>query len=187
MSSVLDNPNVRKSALRLAVDQYHRLCRSGIISERTELLDGIVVSKMGKSPLHTWTVSFLADWLRQVAPAENTVRTEQPLTLSESEPEPDLSVVRGSRDDYRSSHPPTAELVVEVSISTEDIDREKKTIYAHANVAEYWIVMPQQRKVLVHRDADSADRRYADVVELTDKDAIFWSGATLTLADLFKD
>jgi len=64
MSSILDNPTVRKAALRLVPDQYHQLCRAGIIQENTELIDGIVVTKMGKSPLHTWTVEFLADWFR---------------------------------------------------------------------------------------------------------------------------
>ena len=48
MSSLLDHPIVRESALRLHVDQYHQLCDAGIIPERTELIDGIVVKNDGQ-------------------------------------------------------------------------------------------------------------------------------------------
>ena len=95
MSSVLDNPGVRNSALRLNVDQYHRLCDSGIVPEKTELLSGIVVAKMGKSPLHTWTVAFLADWLRMFLSSSQTLRIEQPLK----------AMSQTSRFDRRSNSP----------------------------------------------------------------------------------
>jgi hypothetical protein len=43
----------------------------------------------------------LVEALRRCVPAGFVVRQEQPLTTESSEPEPDLSVVRGSADDYR--------------------------------------------------------------------------------------
>ena len=59
MSNVLDVPEVRAAAVRLTPAQYHRLYDMGVIPERTELLSGILVEKMPKSPLHTWMVAFL--------------------------------------------------------------------------------------------------------------------------------
>jgi hypothetical protein len=50
MQSLLENSGIRDAVLRLDVDQYHRLCSSGIVPERTELLEGVVVEKIGKSP-----------------------------------------------------------------------------------------------------------------------------------------
>ena len=163
MSSILDNPAVSSSALRLDVNQYHKLCESGIIPERTELLSGIIVEKMGKSPLHTWTVQFLADWLQRSLASNQSIRVEQPLTFSDSEPEPDLAVVRGTRDDFMRTHPASAELVIEVAISTEQVDREKAAIYAAAGVSEYWLILPTKRTVVVHRHP--TDGQYSSVTE----------------------
>ena len=43
--------------------------------------------------------------------SEFVVRVEQPLTLSESEPEPDIAIVRGTRGDFRHRHPGFAQRV----------------------------------------------------------------------------
>lgn len=183
MASTLDNPGVRRSALKLGVDQYHRLCESGIVPERTELLGGIVVEKMGKSPLHTWTVSFLAEWLRKLITETQTVRVEQPLTLGDSEPEPDIAVVDGQLDDFRAAHPSSARLAIEIAISTEEVDRAKATIYAAAGVQEYWLVLPKLKQVVIHREVDASSERYA-VTETIDT-SLSWKTATMNCCDLF--
>ncbi|MFM8703180.1 MAG: Uma2 family endonuclease, partial [Planctomycetia bacterium] len=79
------------------------------------------------------------------------LRKEEPLTLADSEPEPDLAVVAGCPDDFRTAHPTTAALVVEVAIATLGIDRAKADVYAAAGIAEYWIVIPESRTVEIHR------------------------------------
>lgn len=183
MSSVLDNPMIRESALRLDVEQYHRLCESGVIAERTELIDGIVVRKMGKSPLHTWTVEFLAEWFRAQLPAGHTVRVEQPLTLTTSEPEPDIAIVVGTRDHYRTSHPTTAKLVVEVAVSSEEVDREKSHVYASAGIPEYWLLFPQKREALVFGNLQSG--RYQKAERVTVSSSLFFEGRELRFSDLF--
>jgi len=152
MQNVLESPGIRDAILRLDVDQYHRLCSSGIISERTELLDGVVVEKMGKSPLHTWTVAVLEDWLRNHLRDGLLLRVEQPLTLGNSEPEPDLAVIAGCRDDFQKCHPSSALLVVEVAITTADLDQAKSAVYAHAGIVQYLLVMPEQKQVIVFED-----------------------------------
>ncbi|MCO6455790.1 MAG: Uma2 family endonuclease [Pirellulaceae bacterium] len=187
MSSVLDIPGVRQAALLLNIQQYHSLCETGIIPERTELLAGIVVRKMGKSPLHTWTVEFLADWLRARLAPDQTLRVEQPLTLVDSEPEADLAVVAGSRDDYRSAHPTNAELVVEVAITTEELDKAKAAIYAAAGVSQYWLALPERGQLVVHRECQPALASYAQVTVLGRRDRVAWAGQELPCAELFPD
>jgi Uma2 family endonuclease len=184
MSSILDNPTVRDAALRLLPGQYHQLCRAGIIQENTELIDGIVVKKMGKSPLHTWTVEFLADWFRARGQIGQCVRVEQPLTLSASEPEPDIAIVSGSRDDFRTAHPDTARLVIEVAVSSEDIDREKAAIYCDAGIPEYWLVLPGKQEVTVYRDAKNGT--YGTAVTYQSDVSLQFDGSQVLLADLFK-
>ena len=152
MQSLLENSSIRDAVLRLDVEQYHRLCSSGIVPERTELLEGVVVEKMGKSPLHTWTVAFLEDWFRNNVRDGLLLRVEQPLTLGTSEPEPDLAIVAGHRDDFRRCHPQHAEVVVEVAVTTAELDRAKSRIYGEASIPTYFLVLPEQKQVILFRD-----------------------------------
>ncbi len=151
MSNVLDIPEVRAAAVRLTPDQYHRLYEMGVIPEKTELLSGILVEKMPKSPLHTWMVAFLHAWLGTIIDRSLHIRPEQPLTLRDSEPEPDLAVVKGDLNEYRSQHPSSAKFVIEVALNTEAMDRQKAEIYASADVQEYWIVLPGSKAIAVYR------------------------------------
>jgi Uma2 family endonuclease len=144
MTSILDNPAVREAMLSVSVEQYHRLGEAGIIPANTELLRGVIVEQMIKSPLHSWCVRFLFDGLVAKLPPDVHVRQEQPLTLFDSEPEPDIAVVTGRPDDYRAAHPATALLVIEVATLSLDLDREKARVYASAGIPEYWIVSPRE-------------------------------------------
>jgi Uma2 family endonuclease len=145
--TILENPTIRQSVKRISVDEYHRLSDAAIITEDTELLHGIIIQQMTKSPLHTWTVRVLVDWLRAALADQYDVRQEQPLTLHDSGPEPDIAIVAGSPADYRTAHPGTAKVVMEVAIATIELDREKALAYAAAGVNEYWLVLPQQRMI----------------------------------------
>lgn len=131
----------------LSVEAYHSLGELGLIPERTELLYGQVYAKMSKSPLHSLLVLRLIQWLQACLPSDCFLRSEQPLTLADSEPEPDISVVRGSVEDYRENHPSTAELVVEVCVSSHDYDRDKLGAYAAAGVKEVWLILGPERQV----------------------------------------
>ena len=186
MASVLDNPALREAALPISVEQYHQLGEAGIIAESTELLRGVIVEKMVKSPRHTWLVQFLTDWLKDALPQGIHVRSEQPLTLAESEPEPDIAAVQGTRDDYRHTHPSTAELVIEIATSREELDRQKAAIYAAASVREYWIIVNSECAVEVYRDPTPTGYQLLSRATCSDilrAEAI--EGATLDLADLF--
>ncbi|MCH7686831.1 MAG: Uma2 family endonuclease [Planctomycetes bacterium] len=81
------------------------------------------------------------------------IRTQGPLTLGpNSEPDPNVSVVAGTRDDYQ-EHPTTALLIVEVSRTTLAFDRrDKASLYAKAGIADYWIVNLIDRQLEVYRN-----------------------------------
>ena len=67
------------------------------------------------------------------------------------QPEPDISVVKGKPDDWAKAHPSTAQLVVEVAVSREELAETKADIYAQAGIPEYWLVRPEERTVAVYR------------------------------------
>jgi Uma2 family endonuclease len=135
----------------LSVAAYRALDEAALIPQNTELLYGFVYTKMSKSPFHSFLLQFLHEALTRILPDGRLLRTEQPITCGDSEPEPDLAVVAGRKEDYRHDHPHTAEFVIEVSISSHDYDRSKLRAYAIAGVKECWLVLGPEKKIEVYR------------------------------------
>ncbi len=130
---------------RITVSEYERIVSLGALDDsRIELIDGFLVRKMGKNPPHVWSVDATEIGLESVLPAGWLVRRESPVRIpSFDEPEPDLAVVRGTREDYKKRHPEPADvgLLVEVAESTLDRDRgEKRQAYARSGISVYWII-----------------------------------------------
>jgi Uma2 family endonuclease len=148
---MLEIPEIRARVAPVTVEQYHRFPEFGEDGKRTELIRGILIEKMSKSPLHSSIARRLFVLLQEAMPPGFILLREDPLTFADSEPEPDLAVVRGEEHDFATSHPTTAELVIEIAVSSVALDREKAAIYAEAGVAEYWIVLPGERRVEVYR------------------------------------
>jgi Uma2 family endonuclease len=71
-----------------------------------------------------------------------TLRGQQPIILpDDSEPEPDRAV-QNRPDDYLSSHPTTADilLLIEIADSSLTYDKQVKLpLYAEAAISDYWI------------------------------------------------
>jgi Uma2 family endonuclease len=151
MSSILDLPSVRARLPRISVEEYHRQGEFQANGRRTELIRGVVIEKMSKSPLHGTIASTLQDLLSPQIPAGFIIRREEPLTFADSEPEPDLCIVRGVRLDFLHANPSTAAIVVEVSVTSISEDRERAFLYAEAGIEEYWIVLPATKSVEVYR------------------------------------
>lgn len=140
---------------RFSVDQYHSMIASGILPSevKVELLEGLVVEKMGQNPPHSSTLRKILRLLAAVVPGEYIVSPQLPITLATSEPEPDIAIVVGPEDRYDTRHPGAADvlLVIEVADETLAKDRRNKAqIYAGAGIAEYWIVNIPSATIEVH-------------------------------------
>jgi Uma2 family endonuclease len=156
---------------RLSVGQYHEMIRTGILTadDPVELLEGWLVYKMPKNPPHRISTRLAQQALEAVVPAGLYVDTQEPITLNDSEPEPDVMIVRGETRDYRNRHPGPEDvaLIVEVADSTLERDRGvKRMIYARAGIAVYWIINVLERVLEVYyepsgmtEDADYRQRR----------------------------
>ena len=147
MNALLELPAIRERVMKFSVEDYHRFTEG----QPTELLRGTILQKMSKSFLHCETVRRLFKILdRQIEPPLE-VWKEDPLTFVDSEPEPDVAVIVRTKLGEEKNHPSTAEFVVEVAVSSLEIDRVKAFIYAEAGVREYWIVCPEEKRVEVYR------------------------------------
>jgi Uma2 family endonuclease len=104
---------------RLSVHQYHEMVRHGILAEddEVELLDGLLVSKMTKSSAHSVARWLTQNSLAKVVPEGWYVDSQDGITLAASEPEPDVTVIRGQKRDYLENHPLAADLALVVEVS----------------------------------------------------------------------
>lgn len=136
----------------LSVAAYHALGEAGLIPKNTELLYGVVYEKVAKSPLHSALVRQLLQLLRNFVLPGCFISSEQPITCGDSEPEPDVVIIRGNEEDFRHEHPHTAELVIEVVVTSYDYDRSKLRAYANAGVKECWLVLGEKKQVEVRRE-----------------------------------
>lgn len=162
---------------RFTVEEYHRLIQSGLLNEddQLELLDGWLVEKMPKNPPHDGTIDLLMYLISQLLPAGWFLRIQNSLSLPESEPEPDVAVVRGKPGDYLDRHPEGSDvvLVIEVADSSVDHDRKKRRLYARAGIAEYWIVNLEARQLEIYTTLKGRGRSrdYSDQRQLTLRDS----------------
>ena len=147
-----------------------------------------------RNPPHDGTLSRVLKRLLRLLPPGWDFRSQMALTLSESEPEPDLAIVRESPDGYMSRHPLGTEagLVIEVADSTLAGDRaDKGRIYARASIPVYWIVnIPDQWiEVYEHPSGPCPTPTYAQRRDYHPSDAIPFvldrnTIAALVVADL---
>jgi hypothetical protein len=147
---------------RLTVDQYHQMIQAAILSEndRVELLDGWIVPKMPHDPTHDGAIDKSHDAILDVLPPGWRIRTQEAITTADSEPEPDLAVVPRPADRFVRRHPTPADiaLLIEISDSTLDFDRNSKgPSYARAGMVIYWIVNLVNRQVEVYTDPTGPD------------------------------
>ena len=189
MSPLLEatqHPDGRSQLFRMSVEFYHELGRLGMLSDKGwELLDGIVVERMPKSPLHEYLTEILVLFLGKVLGTDMFVSKEHSISTRHSEPIPDVVVLKGQPINYALQHPHTALLVMEVSVTSEKIDLAKSAIYADAAVAEYWIINPTDAWIEVHSkpagDSYAKQERFAASEVVTSQSV---PGFTLRLADI---
>jgi Uma2 family endonuclease len=151
---LLKSQNETPTAKRWTRAEYHRLGKEGWFDDqRTELIAGEIFIMSPQSSPHYRAICKVVDALETAFGEGYWVRGQGPLALDDdSEPEPDVSVVKGSYDDY-DDHPNRALLVVEVSLTSLELDRRVKAeLYARAGIAEYWVVNIGERQVEVYRD-----------------------------------
>lgn len=133
--------------------QYHHMIKAGILTEdqRVELLFGKIVEMSPIGRFHAACVKQINRYFHKKLGDAVTIGIQDPVTLlEESESGPDISILKYRSDNYVSQHPqgPDIILLIEVSDQTLQKDRTvKKTIYAMAGVADYWIVNLIDRQI----------------------------------------
>jgi Uma2 family endonuclease len=143
-----------------SVEDYHRMIAAGILDDRAvELLEGQIYAMVPEGPEHTYSEQTLADRFRQLLRDRACIREDKPITLldTDSEPEPDLAIARGTPLDYVRRHPNATDLLLIVEIANTTLRTDltrKRDLYARAGIPEYWVVDLQNRRLEVFRHPD---------------------------------
>ena len=139
------------------IAEYHQLVETGILDDRqVELLEGIIVDMPPEGLPHAFYCDESVVYLRTLLGDRAKVREAHPITLpNDSEPEPDIAIVRTPNLQYRTHHPYPADIfwLIEYANTTLRKDlNEKKRVYAQAGIEEYWVVNLQIPELIVFRD-----------------------------------
>lgn len=151
---------------RFTVGQYDQMVEDGTISEgdQVELIEGLLVRKMGKKRRHVQAGKKGLQALSRVAPAGWHVAKEDPIVASDwSKPEPDLALVRGDVEDYSNRDVTAGDiaLVVEISAATLTDDRvDMGRVYSTSGIPFYWVVNLIDSQVEVYSEPDPLLGRY---------------------------
>ncbi|MGB3291506.1 MAG: Uma2 family endonuclease [Phormidesmis sp.] len=142
---------------RFTADDYHRMSELEILSatERTELINGQIMTMAAKSAAHASAGSIINHFLTGLLGEKAFIQSHNPVQLNDcSEPEPDIAVVRLDPLFYSTRHPVPEDvlLLIEVADSSLQYDLEVKApMYAAAGIADYWILDVIERELHVFR------------------------------------
>jgi Uma2 family endonuclease len=142
---------------RLTVHDYHRMGEVGLLrpDERVELIDGEIIDMPPIGSLHGAVVDLLAERFITALHGMALVRIQGAIRLgNDSEPQPDVALLRPRADRYASEQPRAADvlLVVEVSDTTLKFDvGAKARLYARHGVPELWVADLTKRRLQMFR------------------------------------
>lgn len=145
-----------RTLAKWSVNEYHDLIDKGVLDhKKVELLNGELIEMAPESPIHRYIMRRSKSYLNQLFDEVALVQEGHPITLSNSEPEPDVTIYKKPESEYRTRHPNSSDifLVVEVSNSTLSYDlNKKKEIYADEGIQEYWVIDVQQQQLYLFKN-----------------------------------
>ena len=138
---------------RFTVADYYAMVDGGILAEsdRVELLDGDIIVMPPIGDWHQSSIDRFTNLMLPLLRGRAIMRVQGPTRLDDnSEPLPDVMLLRQRDDYYETGHPSPSEvlLLIEVADTSVDYDRNAKlAAYARAGIPEVWIVSRQDQRI----------------------------------------
>jgi Uma2 family endonuclease len=183
---------VERARRLFTVQEYQRMAEVGILkpTDRVELIRGEIVEMSPPGRRHIAFVNNLTQLLVVRLAGRAIVSVQNPVIVADdSEPQPDLAVLRLRPIPYKEGEPTAADvlLLIEVAETSLRYDRTiKLRLYAEAGIPEYWVVDAAGEAVEVHR-IPSPDG-YREVIRFTGGSAVSLQAlpeVVLTLPEIF--
>ena len=108
-ATVIETEQEQEPQIHLwSIADYHQMIEVGVLDEddRVELLEGKIVCMSPQRPFHAASVQRSSRLLFKLLGDRAEIRIQLPVTLgNDSEPEPDIAVVRFDENEYSFRHP----------------------------------------------------------------------------------
>lgn len=152
-----------------SINEWHQLVETGVLEGKpVEFLEGEITQMSPEREEHSYTNDDVAEFLREELKGLAKIRESHPVTLDNSEPEPDIAIVKLPKTIYLKHHPYPQDIywLIEISNRTLAIDLNiKSKVYARNNIAEYWVIDLVGKKLMVHTQPQKDV--YTQIRELT--------------------
>ena len=150
-----------KTLVKWTISDYHKMIQSDILTGRNcELINGEIIEMSPELPQHYNTAKRSVSYLENLLKEKADVRFNGPITLANSEPEPDIAIVKLPESKYNQHHPYPDDIFWLIEVANTSLSKDlsiKKKIYAEAQIAEYWIINLQTQELMVFRQPDNGD------------------------------
>ncbi|MEO1210604.1 MAG: Uma2 family endonuclease [Cyanobacteria bacterium J06638_20] len=150
-----------RTLTKWSVADYQHMRNLGILDRRRcELINGEIWDMAPEGEFHRFINDRGAEYLRRVLQNKAKVFEAHPITLTESEPEPDIAIVRLPDTRYLKHHPYPEDIywLVEVDDTPLQYDLSTKCkLYAKATVQEYWVIDVVGQQLTTFKDLQNGD------------------------------
>ncbi|MDJ0660881.1 MAG: Uma2 family endonuclease [Crocosphaera sp.] len=153
---------------KISVREYEKIVETGVFANRNiELIEGNLIEVSPETPYHANCNNKLYKYFLTLFNSLADVRSAHPISLINSEPQPDLVLAKLPDTLYDNRHPEPEDiyLLIEISYSTLNYDlSEKKRVYAKSNIQEYWIIDLENNRLIIFKYPQGDD--YQNRLEL---------------------
>ena len=182
--------DVERARRLFTVEEYTRMSEVGILkpTDRVELIRGEIVEMSAPGRRHIAFVNNLNQLLVIRLAGRAIVSVQNPVIVAnDSEPQPDLAVLR--QKSYKDAVPVTTDvlLLIEVAETSLRYDRTTKLrLYAEVGVPEYWVIDAAAERIEVYRGPTARGYREAQTLEGASAVSVqAFPEVALPLADIF--
>ncbi len=146
------------------LDDYHQMIESGLLDDRSlELINGEIIQMSPEGIAHSFYCRGTAKYLRMILGDRAEISEAHPIMIpNDSEPEPDIAILRTPDTLYQSRHPLPADVFWLIEIANTTLAKDlgvKKDLYAQAGIPEYWVMNLQTSELVIFRDLIVAEYR----------------------------
>jgi Uma2 family endonuclease len=192
MIAVMQSDLVRRH--RLTVEEYFRMAEVGLLApdSRVELIEGEIFDMAPIGNQHGGFTAWLHRRLLRDLGESISVWDQVTLPLGRfSAPEPDLTILKYRKDEYRGKSPSPDDvlLIVEVSQSSLRHDRSLKLpLYAQHKIPEVWILDVQGRQIQFFCNPEAGHYTHASFTPTPGRVSLqALPGVTVDLTGLLED
>jgi Uma2 family endonuclease len=175
-----------------SLDDYHQMIGAGLLDDRSvELIDGEIIEMSPEGVAHSFYCRGTAKYLRSLLGERAEISEAHPITLpnNNSEPEPDIAIVRTPETLYQTRHPLPEDIFWLIEIANTTLVKDlsvKRDLYALSDIPEYWVMNLQTSELVIFRDLIANEYRAEMCLNSGNISALAFPDVSIEISRLFR-